>query len=124
MKLVTFSRHWGGNSGYYNSGETAGFDDVTADVLIKSGVAVLAETQPEADAADDPPPPVSRKELDAMIPALTKAELVKLGTEHFGLTLDVRKTKDDLAAALQAAADAADVKAAEAAKAATAEANG
>jgi hypothetical protein len=113
MKLVTFSRHWGGNSGYYNSGETAGFDDATADVLVKSGVAVLAETQPEVEADGKT---LSRAELDVLIPSLTKADLVKLGAERFSLTLDVNKKKDDLAAALQAAADAA-VKATEEVKA-------
>jgi hypothetical protein len=120
MKLVTFSRHWGGNSGYYNSGETAGFDDAMADTLIKGGVAVLADNQPEGDAGGNPIPPISRADLDALIPTLTKADLVKLGSDRFGLTLDVNKKKDELAAALQAAAAAA----AKAAEATAAEANG
>jgi hypothetical protein len=117
MKLITFSRHWGGNSGYYNSGETAGFDDAMADTLVKGGVATLAEVQPDADGDGV----VNPAELAALIPTLTKAELVKLGAERFGLTLDVNKKKDELASALQsAAADAA----AKAAEAATPEANG
>jgi hypothetical protein len=118
MKLVTFSRHWGGNSGYYNSGETAGFDDAMADTLIKGGVATLAEVQPDHDADGDGV--VNPAELAAIIPTLTKDELVKLGAERFGLTLDVKKKKDELATALQAAADAA----AKAVEAATTEANG
>jgi hypothetical protein len=118
MKLITFSRHWGGNSGYYNSGETAGFDDAMADTLVKGGVATLTEVQPDPDADGDGV--VNPAELAALIPTLTKDELVKLGAERFGLTLDVKKKKDDLAATLQAAADAA----AKAAEAATPEANG
>jgi hypothetical protein len=106
MKLVTFSRHWGGNSGYYNSGETAGFDDAMADALIASGTAVLADVQPDANAGGNPIPPLSRAELDALIPTLTKPALVKLGAERYGLTLDVNKKKDELAGAIQAAADA------------------
>jgi hypothetical protein len=118
MKLVTFSRHWGGNSGYYNSGETAGFDDAMADTLISGGVAALAEVQPGPDANGDRV--ISPQEMAAIIPTLTKAEMVKLGSERFGLTLDVNKKKDDIAAALQAAADAA----AKAVEAAITEANG